>query len=53
MICPSCRAAGNFAAELDYSPPTGSDLGNVLELHDECPGGTWCDCQHKIVSKNA
>ena len=50
-ICKPCRTAGNFQAALDYSPPTGSDLGNVLELYAKCKGGTWCDSQKKV--KNA
>lgn len=32
MICGSCCEA--------------ADMANP-ELHDECPGETWCDCQHR------
>jgi hypothetical protein len=22
-------------------------LNSAMRLHKDCPGGTWCDCQHK------
>src|SRR6202042_1689620 len=35
------------------SPPCGVDNGDMICLscrqqhHEKCPGGTWCDCQHR------
>jgi hypothetical protein len=23
------------------------------QRHDECPGGTWCDCQHQPPAREA
>lgn len=34
----------------EYATPrtVGSVIDGALDrLHGECPGGTWCDCQHK------
>ncbi len=53
MICKPCRAGGAFAADLDYAPPAGSDLGNILELHDECEYPVSCPCQHKAEVSRA
>jgi hypothetical protein len=27
------------------------DAADRHQPHDECPGGTWCDCQHGDTSK--
>jgi hypothetical protein len=40
MICEACRDGGQLA-RLGFS--FGAD-----ECHQDCPGGTWCDCQHWI-----
>jgi hypothetical protein len=36
MICEPCKAGGKFVGLPEHS----------AELHHECKGGTWCDCQH-------
>lgn len=40
MICTSCRAA---AEEKQLGNSAGAE-----QMHQECPGGTWCDCQHDL-----
>lgn len=40
MIEVKCRAAAVAAK--------GGDLTLAKRLHAQCPGGTWCDCQHEI-----
>ncbi len=52
MICPPCRDAGNAAREVsDVTGGTGWDLGDdmaaALRGHEDCKGGTWCDCTHQ------
>lgn len=37
VICPSCTAAGKIMPDV----PAMAYL-----LHQDCRGGTWCDCQH-------
>jgi len=38
MFCPPCAEAGQLNA-------AGEHEAAVIK-HKECPGGTWCDCQH-------
>lgn len=49
MICDKCRTAGNLlvAVDLSYDFTTDDDVEEAASLHEKCPGGTWCDCQHK------
>jgi len=48
FICQSCKEAGEL--------PDGNNepFRLILKstLHDKCKGGTHCDCQHRINSKN-
>lgn len=39
MICSPCRDGAQFYEE-------GMDAEAEAE-HLNCPGGTWCECQHK------
>lgn len=55
MICKPCGEAGDLSASMvdhphykDHVDLVGIALVRVVELHDQCRGGTWCDCQHKI-----
>ena len=43
MICPPCREAGRALAR-------GEAFFQGESPHEQCPGGTWCDCQHKSVT---
>lgn len=49
MICLSCRKAGDLLATTARADPRSLAVmwSTVQVLHDECKGGTWCDCQHK------
>lgn len=40
MICAHCANAGRWRAP---------DV--KTNLHSKCPGGTWCDCQHRVEPK--
>lgn len=40
MICDPCREAG-------YLNGAGY-LISAAKVHEECKGGTWCCCQHKL-----
>jgi len=40
-ICGPCKAAGKL---LMMSPGL---TFHIKHLHGECPGGTWCSCQHQ------
>lgn len=43
MICAPCKAAGAL-----LPPEMSAPLFTVVrDLHADCKGGTWCDCQHK------
>jgi hypothetical protein len=56
MVCTDCRNAAAVAREPEviYQYLDGRDQevlpGTVPArmLHERCPGGTWCDCQHVI-----
>jgi hypothetical protein len=46
MICKSCRYAGTQTT-LNNSENYPLDLTKLINAaHEQCPGGTWCDCQH-------
>lgn len=53
MICKPCGDAGDLysavkAGPVNEHPIKTLFLTKITELHAECVGGTWCDCQHKI-----
>jgi hypothetical protein len=52
MICENCRAAGKLLQELRENAAWLDEFDEVGYLHMECPGGTWCDCQHKETGVN-
>jgi hypothetical protein len=54
MICEPCREAGALnLARKDYPGSTSTWMEQqVILLHAECKGGTWCDCQHKTEGVN-
>lgn len=47
FICTPCKAAGVI--------PRDKPLFAVEKkaLHNQCRGGSWCDCQHRVGKKNA
>lgn len=45
MICEPCREAGLIGEDLP--------LEDARNLHDDCKGGTHCNCQHKPTKKQA
>ena len=49
MICPACRTAADAGVE-DTPGPDEVLIGVFQrELHDQCPGATVCDCQHRVA----
>jgi hypothetical protein len=40
MIEVKCRTAATAARA--------GDIALAKRLHAQCPGGTWCDCQHVV-----
>lgn len=47
MICPSCRNAADLPTKvIDESSMRARETLRRTG-HDNCPGATWCDCQHK------
>lgn len=59
MICRHCRRGGNLQVELRTRWPNGRPGGDRMDsnrynghvrrinnAHRDCPGGSWCDCQH-------
>lgn len=38
-ICEPCRKGATLLGE---------DASAAISWHEECPGGTWCDCQHQV-----
>jgi len=40
-VCEPCRQAGRLLTSGAATP------GAVQALHADCPGGTWCFCQHQ------
>jgi len=62
VICKPCATAGDETVELrtrpaSLNPPTSQMHANqrngkirrIRNGHRKCRGGTWCDCQHRIV----
>jgi len=49
VICPHCRAAADAGVEDDGSVPAEALIGVFQqEMHAQCRGGGWCDCQHRV-----
>jgi hypothetical protein len=62
VICDNCKKAGEYHAQIDRARASmpgaafpeaiekaiGSALFLARQLHDVCPGGTRCDCQHRL-----
>lgn len=46
MICPHCAAGADLATE--PAPQLEATRQLAVNLHAECPGRTWCDCQHQV-----
>lgn len=47
MICSMCRTAGLALNRGAMRTP--DELTTILELHEQCKGGTWCDCHHQLA----
>jgi hypothetical protein len=50
VICEFCKAAGAVKAlntDEDGTPALDELTPLVGKLHEQCPGGTRCDCQHR------
>lgn len=45
MICAHC-AAGADICDAPALPVAARVL--AIDMHKECKGGTWCDCQHVV-----
>jgi hypothetical protein len=55
MICPPCRGAGNLLTAPLFAHPEPHIAAQAIKaqaenLHAQCDGGTWCDCQCEFVS---
>jgi hypothetical protein len=51
MIDPPCREAGEMTTMFlagDFGLGVEEAKQVIAAKHQECKGGTWCDCQHKI-----
>jgi hypothetical protein len=56
VICRECRTAAGLTRETEviYQYLDGREqemltgAGASELMHKECPGDTWCDCQHKL-----
>lgn len=48
MICHECRIAGRLLQELGAE----GNQKRLTRQHEKCPGGTWCDCAHKLSGVN-
>lgn len=42
FICNSCKQGADLQ----------DDLQTKRKHHQECKGGTWCDCQHRIQKES-
>ncbi|PZG47475.1 hypothetical protein C1I98_13475 [Spongiactinospora gelatinilytica] len=45
MICKPCA----FMADQGLSGEWHTNGQHAGQCNEECPGGTWCDCQHRPV----
>lgn len=58
MVCGKCRMAAWAAHErtVIYQHLNGKEQEDLpgpeaaARIHAGCPGGTWCDCQHKVAA---
>jgi hypothetical protein len=49
MICQNCRYAGTQLQHMAENPA----LAELVQVsHEQCRGGTWCDCQHLLSGVN-
>lgn len=48
MICAHCAAGADLTTSPAPQIPATRKL--AVELHTQCRGGTWCDCQCAIPS---
>jgi len=49
MICIPCTRGGILTTTARNAAEEAQAvlIKNAAELHAQCRGGTWCDCQHK------
>ncbi len=49
MICEPCAKGGDISRKIRLRL-TAATLGRVAAVaqHQQCKGGTWCDCQHVV-----
>jgi hypothetical protein len=53
MICQQCRAAAAVGVEDDGPVPDDVLLGVFQqEMHAQCRGAGWCDCQHRVATED-
>ena len=50
MICPDCRSAGTILQNSKVY--NGVTEAEICALHEQCRGGTWCDCAHQLSGVN-
>lgn len=50
MICKHCKTAGETTKTLEKKGPLAeATIAGLLHMHTaKCPGGSRCDCQHKV-----
>jgi len=49
MICKKCKQAGSEQQKIEVLGLLDDAAILLLEqVHSKCPGGTRCDCQHKV-----
>jgi hypothetical protein len=47
-ICEQCAAGADVSGALPPDLRSAPDMREIVRVfHEGCPGGTWCDCQHK------
>lgn len=49
MICQPCQYGADLTDE--PAPVLGAVLALAVDAHGRCRGGSWCDCQHHVVSR--
>lgn len=47
FVCSTCKDAGTIPGTAHDAPSRAAAATLRRQLHAECRGGTWCDCQHK------
>lgn len=48
MICAPCAAGADLC--LDPAPQFEAVRRLAIEQHEQCRGGTWCACQHRVAT---